>query len=78
MNDWARLLNLDVGKLRSSVSKRGIWICVCVVVLFGIDANLALAQTAAQKQVLKTCVALVLPSWLQQPSVCGRLESTVF
>jgi len=45
------------------IRQGGFWICG-VVVVFCINANLALAQTAAQKQVLKKCVALVLPSWL--------------
>jgi hypothetical protein len=41
------------------------WMLSFAVFAFGINANIASAQTATQKQALKKCgVGLVLPSWL--------------
>jgi hypothetical protein len=47
------------------IHQNGAWILSFAVLAFGINANIASAQTATQKQALKKCgVALVLPSYL--------------
>jgi hypothetical protein len=47
------------------IHQKGAWILSFAVLTFGINANIASAQTATQKQALKKCgVALVLPTYL--------------
>jgi hypothetical protein len=47
------------------IHQKGAWVLCFAVLAAGFNANIALAQTATQKQVLKKCgVGLVLPGWL--------------
>jgi hypothetical protein len=47
------------------IHQKAVWILSFAVLAFGINTNIASAQTATQKQALKKCgVALVLPSYL--------------
>lgn len=53
------------GVTKLSVCREGSWLLSLAILVSGINANVAAAQTATQQQALKRCgVGLVLPGWL--------------